>query len=138
MNFYLSVMKLAMLFTVVATLQVSAATYAQRVTLKVTNIPLATAIERVKAQTNYDFFLKGKHVADERVSVDIRDVNFGTAMDLLLAGLPLSWVLEDGTIIIQPDRTPAPTPSSTVSAPQRELNGRVTDPMGAALQGVTV
>lgn len=135
---FLLIMKLAMLLTVIATIQVSAVTYAQRVTLKATDISLASAVERVKAQTGYGFFLKGKRIANERISVDIHDADLRTAMDLLLDGLPLSWILEDETIIIQPSRLPAPKPIALAEVQQRELSGRVTDDTGSALQGVTV
>lgn len=131
-------MKLAMLLTVVATMQVSAATYAQRVTLKATDISLASAIEQVKAQTGYGFFLKGKQVANERISVNIRNADLPTAMNLLLDGLQLSWVLEDETIIIQRKPRQALPPTAEVAAQQRTVSGRVTDPSGSALQGVTV
>ena len=131
-------MKLVTLLMVVAIIQVSAATYAQHVTLKATDISLATAIEHVKAQTGYGFFLKGKQVANKRVSVDIRNADLHTAMDILLEGLPLSWVLEDETIIIHPSRSPVAKPLAVEEVQQRELSGRVTDDTGSALQGVTV
>ena len=152
MNFYLCVkgrfwpltyqlfliMKLAMLFTVIATTQVWAVTYAQRVTLNATDISLASAVEQVKTQTGYDFFLKGKHIANERVSVDIKEADLRTAMDLLLEGLPLSWVLEDETIIIQSNRSlDSRASAGGVQQPGR-LVGKVSGSDGRPLHGATV
>ena len=63
---YLLVMKLTLLLLTATFLQVSAATYAQKVTLKVKKATIKEVFEKIQAQTNYDFLynaedLKGAH-----------------------------------------------------------------------------
>ena len=155
MNFYLCVkglqkpltyqllliMKLAIFLTVLTVFQVTASTYAQRVSMQVRNISLDAAMQQVQAQTGFLFFFRGKDVAYTKVSVNIADAEVAKAMDMLLKDLPLSWTLEDETIIIsrKTGRITANRLKGPESAVQQsQVRGRVTDEAANPLPGATV
>jgi len=136
-------MKLAVLLTVLTVMQVRAVSFAQTVTLNARNVPLNEVMRTIQAQTGYLFFLTGKDVAYTHVTATFRNEDLHRAMDKVLAGLPLTWDMEDGTIVIKPKPT-VTRPSAGVSVTQekltqqREVTGRVTDRDGHGLQDVTV
>ncbi|MGK6350979.1 SusC/RagA family TonB-linked outer membrane protein [Parapedobacter sp. DT-150] len=134
-------MKLAILLTLLTVLQASAFSYAQRVTMKANNIALNEAMETVQKQTGYLFFFRGKDIAYTRVSANIADADLTTAMNMLLEDLPLSWSLEEETIIIAHHAmkgfSKGPTLAGILSL-QASINGRITDESGNPLPGATV
>jgi len=136
-------MKLAVLLTVLTVMQVKAVSFAQTVTLNARNVPLNEVMRTIQAQTGYLFFLTGKDVAYTNVNATFRNEGLHAAMDKLLANLPLTWEMEDKTIVIKPRpmpvaaRTAAPATRANLTQ-QREVAGRVTDGQGNALQDVTV
>jgi len=141
MNFYRRVtMKLALFLTTITIVQATAASLAQPVTLTARNVSLTEAMRSVQAQTGYLFFLKGKDVAYTKVNVTFRNEELKSAMNKLLAGLPLTWELEDGTIIIQSRSKPTRKLSIAEErlVPQHEVTGRVVNEAGDGIEGVTV
>src|SRR5690606_14558596 len=94
------IMKLTALLTFFFTCQVIANGYAQRITLKAKEITLSSAMKQIQKQTGYPFFLNGRDIAFKKVTVDIRGTTLDQAMNLLLADLPMEWVLEDRTLVI--------------------------------------
>ncbi|SEM53203.1 TonB-linked outer membrane protein, SusC/RagA family [bacterium A37T11] len=135
-------MKLAVLLTVFTILQAAAASYAQRITLKVTNMPLSKAMDQVYAQSGYQVFLNGKDVAQAKVTANLLNASIEEAMDKLLDGLSLSWKLKDNTIIIKQKAAPMKLPAMTKPVEedwqQKEVRGKVTDQAGQPVAGVTI
>src|SRR5690606_26485342 len=135
------IMKLALLLTFLSVMQVSAVSLAQTVTLNVRNVPLNEVMRTIQSQTGYLFFLKGKEVAYTKVNVNFTNEDIHSAMDKLMADLPLTWEMEDGTIVIKPKpasvRIAAPVTKERLTQ-QHEVTGRVTDAAGNGLQDVTV
>lgn len=132
-------MKLVVILTLVAVLQATAGTYAQRITLKAQNIPLSKVMDEVHTQTGYDVFFSGKKEARTKVNVDLKNASMEESMMNILRGLPLQWTIKDKTIIIRsiPDHTPeviSPIPI----VQDREIRGKVVDVSGNPLEGVTV
>jgi len=137
----LLIMKLALLLTFVSVMQVRAVSLAQTVTVNARNVPLNEVMRTIQSQTGYLFFLKGKEVAYTKVNVHFENEDVHSAMDKLTANLPLTWEMEEGTIVIKPTPTPV-RPATPVTkerlTQQREVTGRVTDASGQGLQDVTV
>ncbi|MCO5234966.1 MAG: SusC/RagA family TonB-linked outer membrane protein [Chitinophagaceae bacterium] len=118
---------------------------AQSVTLRADNITLLNAMKSIKKQTGLTYFLKGKDLANFRKDVDIRKLSLSQAMDQLVSGLPVDWLLEDGTIVLisVPPKTmlitaPVTDELSGQEKPDRMITGRVTDQNGDPLTGVSV
>src|SRR5690606_20013827 len=126
-----------MLITV---LQATAGSYAQTITLKVHNMPLPKAMERIQAQSGYFFFLKGEELARLEVSVEITKTDLKDAMNILTKDLGLEWVVQDKTIIVRPaeQRVYKKVATTEVIQQERIINGTIADEFGNPLEGVTV
>lgn len=131
----LLVMKLTLLLLTATLLQVSAATYAQKVTLKVKKASIREVFEKIQAQTNYDFLynaedLKGLH----NVTLKVDDMPLKEALDICFHDQPLSYTISNTSILI----TKRPVVRLVRDIQQVTITGRVTDTAGIALPGVTV
>lgn len=61
---FLMIMKLTFILVLAAMLQVSAGTFAQRITLSETNAPLETVLKKIRIQSGYDFFYNSEVVLE--------------------------------------------------------------------------
>src|SRR5690606_26345271 len=137
-NQWLLVMKLALFLTFLTVVQVTASTYAQRVTMHARDMSLNEAMKQVQNQTGYLFFFRGKDVAYTRVDAQINDAGLAEAMDQLLEGLPLMWTLDNKTIIISRSANKIPTAVVETTVKQLSIKGRVVDETGSPIPGATV
>ena len=135
------IMKLAVFLTLITVLHATAGSYAQSITLKVHNMPLPEAMERIQAQSGYLYFLKGDEIAKMKVSAEITKTDLKDAMDILTKDLGLEWVINDQTIILRfaahavSKQTIA---SAEIPVQERIITGKVADEFGNPLEGVTV
>src|SRR5690606_10713703 len=136
-NQWLLVMKLALFLTFLTVVQVTASTYAQRVTMHVRDMSLNEAMKQVQNQTGYLFFFRGRDVAYTRVDAQINDAGLAEAMDQLLEDLPLAWTLDNKTIVISRSTNKIPTAVET-TVRQLSIKGRLVDETGSPIPGATV
>src|ERR1700744_2099800 len=125
----LLVMKLTLLLLTATFLQVSASTYAQKVTLKVKKASIREVFEKIQAQTNYDFLynaedLKGLH----NVTLKVDDMPLKEALDLCFHDQPLSYTISNTSILI----TKRPVVQEIKNIQQVTVSGTVTDTAGVA------
>lgn len=129
------IMKLTLILLTATFLQVSAATYAQKVTLKVKQATLKEVFEEIRTQTSYDFLYNSDDIKLARpVTVDLSNVTISQAMDALMGKQPLTYSIEDKTILIQKKSTN----QNNSNAPPKKITGKVTDKLGLPVPGVTV
>jgi len=137
------VMKITTIILVIACLHVSAAAFAQKVTLKEKDVSLEKVFEDIKKQTGYIFFYE-KNVLDgtTKVSINIKDANISDVLDLCLKGQNLTYVIAGNTIGLkksylkvstEPDQRQNASP-----APPVTITGKVTDSVGTPLINATV
>ncbi len=130
----LLVMKLTLLLLTATFLQVSAATFAQKVTLKVKNASIRQVFEKIQAETNYDFLysaedLKGTH----KVTLNVDDMPLKNALDICFRDQPVTYAITNTSILITKKTSP------TEKLVQRmTVTGVVTDTLNMPLPGVTV
>ncbi|WP_413666617.1 TonB-dependent receptor [Mucilaginibacter sp. Mucisp86] len=125
-------MKLTLILLTVTFLQVSAATYAQKVTLKVKQTTLKEVFEEIRNQTNYDFLYNSEDIKLAKpVTVDLTNATINQVMDLCLSNQSLTYTIDNKTILIR-KKTAAES-----NAPKK-ISGKVVDSKGLPLPGVTV
>jgi len=105
-------MKFTVLFITIACLQVSARTFAQRITLKEKDAPLSKIINSIQQQSGYQFFYKGDLPDEAKVSINVKNVTVPQAMDLALKNLPLVYTITDNVIVIKHKENPDVNKSS--------------------------
>jgi TonB-linked SusC/RagA family outer membrane protein len=134
----LLIMKLTVIIMIITLMQVAAAGFAQRITLKEKETPLAEVIEKLRNQTGYDFLFDFKLVARaKKVNIDIKDVSLEDALEQLFKGQQLSYSVKDKFVVLEPK-----TPSFLERVVDRwaaiDVHGRVVDQEGKPLPGATV
>ncbi|MGV3509006.1 MAG: TonB-dependent receptor [Sphingobacteriaceae bacterium] len=123
-------MKLAVIFTLMSVLQVSAVGFSQTITLQSENITLIQAMQSIKQQSGHSFFLNGKDLANIKLKVRISNMSLENAMNELLKGKSIDWVLNDETIIVKPAHVTKPSVETSLNAFIQEkikVTGKVTD-----------
>ncbi len=79
----LLVMRLIIVLLTTAILQVSAAGYAQKVTLIQNNARLTTVLDEIRKQTGYDFVYSDKVMnAAKRVSLNLKNAELNDALEI--------------------------------------------------------
>src|SRR5690606_21635655 len=115
----LLIMKLVIFLTVALTLHAVAESKAQKITLTVKNKPLREVMREFQKQQGYSFLFHGNRIADIRVDVQLRQVEFAEAMDQILVDRGLNWSLEEGIVTIT--RKLGPTIRTTPVSQQRDV-----------------
>lgn len=132
----LLIMKLAIFFTLAFAFYATAESKAQKITLHAENIPLGEVMKEVQKQQGYSFLFRGDEIADMRVNIRLKRVEFADAMDIILTKSGLDWSLDDGIITISERRLPSEMRRHI--SQQHDVTGKVTDEEGNPLLGVTV
>lgn len=122
--------------------------YSQGVTLKLKNERLVNALESIKKQTGTGYMINGRNIANLRVSSEFDSQPLESALYTLVDGLPISWVLKDGVIVLSPakqvnsTRRSSPKKALEVSSKeatqQQTIIGQILNEEGNPVSGVTV
>ena len=132
----LMIMKLSIILLLLSLLQVSAGVYGQNtlLNLKMQNVTVAEVFDRIEDQTDYYFFYNRDEFHDkEIVSVDFTNKNIHEILDKILAGKSLDYKMVGSNIIIK-----AKGQAENKTSQQGSVSGKITDPSGASLPGVSV
>lgn len=128
--FICKVMKVTLFLLTVFFLQLSAATKAQQITVNETGASLKSIFKLIKKQTGYTVLYQTAHIKNSSlVSLHLERVPLAEAMEQVLQGQGLSYVIKDKVIVIQ---------ESTKSNRRMVVTGRVVDEEGRALIGASV
>lgn len=128
---YLLIMKLTFVMLAVTFMQVSAATYAQRVSLNVKKASLRDVFDIIQAQTQYDFLYTSAELKQAApVTLRADQASLKEVLDICFAQQPLSYKITNTTILIS--LKPAPKIAAI------DVTGKVTDSKGGILPGVTI
>ena len=123
--------KLTNIFVFLAVLQVSASSYAQRITLRYKNAPLEEVLLNIRQQSGYDFLYSSELLKKAQpVTVNINEGSIDQVLKGSLVGQPFTYQLNNKTVTIVPL---AESVQQTFP-----VSGRVTDSKNAALPGVSV
>lgn len=134
----LLVMKITTVLLLAIIMQVSASTYGQRITLSEKNTPLEQVLKKVKLQSGYDFLYGGDILLNTRkVSVQIKNQPLEIALNEILEGQSLIYVIGDQTIVIKKE------PTSFIDKLKDfvtavDIRGKVLDEKGNPLPGAVV
>lgn len=134
-------MKLTIMIWVIALIQVSAATYAQKVSLHVKNATLDDVLTNLSEQSGCNFIYNTTMVKLAKpVSLSVTDELLSDALDKCFINQPLTYVMNGNTVVITKKAipvTPPPAIAPQVNAPI-VITGTVTDTKGLPLPGVSV
>ncbi|MGY0035234.1 STN domain-containing protein [Pedobacter sp. NJ-S-72] len=94
-------MRLTIIILIATFMQVSAAGYAQRVSLNEKNILIEKVFKEIRHQTGYDFiFNPGIIQQDKRINIKVSNVTLEEALNICLEGLPLTIKLKKRQLLL--------------------------------------
>lgn len=130
-------MKLLILLTIVACLQVSATGYGQTVTLSVKNTSLEKVFKEVKRQTGFSFVYTRDQLKNTLpVTCNVVKTELKEVLSICFYNQPLSFIIEGNYVVIQTKKTglqPVSKPDSLI-----DVRGRVINENGDPLVGTTI
>ncbi len=121
-------MKLIMVFVFAAILQVSAATYAQQISLQTNGEAIESVFINIKRQSGYDFLYSADLLKKVKpVSIRIKNASITQVMDRLLLDQPLTYIINGKTITLKAKLNQ-----------DIDVKGKVVDKDGNGIQGVNI
>lgn len=135
---FLLAMRLVIFFLITGIMQVSAASYAQKITLAKKNITIKQIFKEIKNQTGYDvLWQQDVFDANKLINVNFKGASLQEVLSDCLEGQRLTYILDEHSIIIQ---NLVRKPSHLISILQDSLlyTGRIMDENGNPLPGATV
>jgi len=131
-------MKLTILLLTTVILQLSANSFAQRITLSEKSAPLTKVFEKIRTQTGYDFLVT------ETMLKNAKPVNIQVNNEVLLAVLnkvfenqDLTFVIKSKSIIVKEKPEPVWFPR-VFSEMVIDVSGRITDESGKGIPGANI
>ncbi len=136
------IMRLTTIIILVTFMQVSATTFAQKVTLEYSNMSLKKIFRELKSQTGYNFLYTERQMVNAKpVDIKVRDRQLSDVLDQIFKDQPLSYQLDNKTVVIydKPKASITSVPMEfTITPNQVPVKGRVTNERGEPLANVSV
>lgn len=130
----LLIMKLSFLLCLCTMLQVSAASFAQRISLNARNTPLSQVLKEVHQQSGYSVLYDAKMLKNANlINVTTEEVSLKQALDQVFAGQPFTYTINGSTIVVTPREK-----TITAAVQAFQVTGKVTGNKGQSLPGVSV
>jgi len=136
-NKLLLIMRFTTVILIATIMQVSAAGFAQRITLSKKKATLKSVFKEIRKQSNYDFIYTDELLQNSKtVDINVNEALLGEVLDKLFIGQPLSYTIEDRTIVLKEKSVILLKGTQSVRA--IDVRGRVLDQSGKGIPGVTV
>jgi TonB-linked SusC/RagA family outer membrane protein len=131
----LMVMKITVFLVLVASMNVSAKVYSQKLTLTEKNAPLDKLFTEIKKQTGYTFVYTESILKKARtVSLQVVDVSLEKVLQICFQNQPFTYEIVEKTIVIKP----IADAELLIPVATTDITGIVTDPDGKPISGVSV
>ncbi|MCD0489191.1 SusC/RagA family TonB-linked outer membrane protein [Pedobacter sp. MC2016-14] len=137
-NKLLLIMRLTTVLLIAGILQVSAASYAQKISLTEKNVPVQLIFKKIRTQSGYDFFFDRNLIKKANlVSINVKNADLADVLRICFEDSPLTYTIGEKTVVIKErektiiDKVAGYFASITVA-------GKVTDESGKAMVNVNV
>ncbi|MES2456825.1 MAG: SusC/RagA family TonB-linked outer membrane protein [Bacteroidota bacterium] len=132
------IMRLTTVILIATLMQVSAAGFAQKITLTKSNASLEVVINELRTLSGYNFVATGNLLDKAKsVTISVKDTELEKVLEQIFENQPITFSIEDRTVTLK-----AKEPSFLDRLVDRfnniDVRGRVVDSAGNALAGATV
>ena len=132
-------MKITTMLLLISVMTVSAATYAQKITLNERNARLETILDQIRRQSGYNFIYRNDALSGSKpVSLNLKDASLEDALKRALQEQGLTYELDGQTVIIKKAEPTIIEKIKTALAIPVTVSAKVYDESGQPLPGVTV
>jgi len=133
----LIIMRLTTAILIASLMQVSAATVAQQVSIRVVNAPLRSIFKQIKSQTGYHFIFGDQLLKNVKpLSLNVDNADIETVLQQLFNEQPFTYEIKSKTIIIR--EKPFFPVGTDKKMDLTDVVGTVIDEKGKPLPGVSV
>ncbi|WP_222537903.1 TonB-dependent receptor [Pedobacter polysacchareus] len=131
------IMKLSLIILITLGIQVSTASYGQRVTISKRNTSLKSVLQDLRKQTGYYFIYNNEVISQSKpLNVDLKNTALSTALTEIFKDQPLTYTMEKNIIVLKLKEAALKTPLAAANL--ITIQGKVTDDKGIPLPGVTI
>ena len=132
-------MRLTTVLLLATFLQVSATTFAQKITLAETSSPLNKVFTKISQQSGYDFLVTGTALKNTiPVSVNVKNMDLNTVLLYIFKNQPATFTIIDKTIVVEEKKKDLIDKIVTYFSPRQTVRGVVRDEKGKPLPGVNI
>jgi TonB-linked SusC/RagA family outer membrane protein len=136
---FLLIMRLTTVILFITFMQVSAAGFAQQVTLNEHNASLESVLKKIRQQTGYDMIFDRQLVLKANpITVNVQDVSVEVALAKVVDGQVLDFTVADKTITIKQKERTLLDKIKAVLTPAIDVRGQVVDEQNNPMPGVTI
>ncbi len=133
------VLKLSAILIFAVSLQVSARTEGQTVTLDLKDAPIQKVLNEASKQTGISIIYNETLFKDfSPVTIKVKQATIQQVLDECLKNQPFAYSLQGNLIVINKKQTPVTTILPMAEPPPMDIHGRVTDSLGNPLAGASV
>jgi TonB-linked SusC/RagA family outer membrane protein len=132
------IMKLTLFLILLNVCVAFSSTYSQQTkfTLSGTNVSIRDVLANVESKSEFRFFFNSALInLDQRVNYHVEEGTIFELLDLILSKNGIQYKIKDRTIILSPNSS---NDQNITAQQQHPVSGKVTDPSGSPLPGVTV
>lgn len=128
-------MKITVLLLLVALLQVSANSFAQKVTLSENGTALNKVFDKIRQQTGYDFLVNKDALQKAKpVSIQVKNAELEEVLEKIFEHQPLEYKITDKLVLIKPKAAVPPQ----ITSDSITVKGRVVDEKGLPVSDAAV
>jgi type II secretory pathway component GspD/PulD (secretin) len=132
----LLIMKLIFILLTASLLQVSAATYAQRISINVKGASLQDVFKKLRKQSGFNFLYDSDMLSSAKpVNLSLKNATLSDALKQCFDDQPVTYIINSNTVIVRLKPVPFET---AVSPGYQVIKGKIVDQQGGALPGVTI
>ena len=135
---YLAIMKATFILVFVSIFQVSANTYAQKLTFSKKNVAITEIFREIKKQTNYNVICNAEIIkSTPNITIDVKNTSLTAVLEKVLAPNMLSFVIDKDAIIVNKMfASNGLQPNTTLK--QNRVSGSVRNHKNEPLIGVSI
>ncbi|WP_343559045.1 TonB-dependent receptor [Sphingobacterium sp.] len=132
-----SVKKVVPAFLLLFSSQLDVTASAQRISLSLNKSSFREAVEAIKKQSGYELVLVQSHLGDTHpVSINLQNKSLRESLEALTKDQPVGYEIKGNTIVL--NRKKQTAAKAEQNQQLETIKGKITDPSGAPLNGVTV
>ncbi|GAA4321284.1 SusC/RagA family TonB-linked outer membrane protein [Mucilaginibacter gynuensis] len=129
----LLIMRLTTFLLFIFFFRVTAAGFAQQISLNEKNVTIKVIIAKIQQQSNFDFVYTTQQLKNTgKVSINVKSADIKTVLDLVLKDQPLAYTIDDNTIVLKDKRI------AVAAINFIDINGAVVNGQGVGLPGATI
>ncbi|WP_316811278.1 DUF6266 family protein [Pedobacter heparinus] len=131
-------MRLTTVILIASLVQVSAATFAQRITLSERKASLENILKEIRKQSGYDFYYDRKVVvANRQIAINVKDATLEQTLSKVFAGLPLEYTIDEKIVVIK-EKMPSFLDRIVSAFNTVDTRGKIVGENGAPIAGANV